>query len=67
MFGTLPASIEQIRAGKLRALAVTTATRSEALVDIPALSEFVPGYAASTWYGVGAPKNTPSELRSSTT
>jgi tripartite-type tricarboxylate transporter receptor subunit TctC len=62
MFGTMPASIEQIKAGKLRALAVTTATRSEALLDIPALSEFVPGYEASTWYGVGAPKNTPAEV-----
>jgi tripartite-type tricarboxylate transporter receptor subunit TctC len=47
MFGTMPASIEQIRAGKLRALAVTTANRSEALMDMPALSEFVPGYEAS--------------------
>jgi tripartite-type tricarboxylate transporter receptor subunit TctC len=62
MFGTMPASIEQIRAGKLRALAVTTATRSEALLDIPALSEFVAGYEAGTWYGVGAPKNTPAEV-----
>jgi tripartite-type tricarboxylate transporter receptor subunit TctC len=62
MFGTMPASIEQIRAGKLRALAVTTATRSEALPNIPAVSEFVPGYEASTWYGVGVPKNTPGEV-----
>jgi tripartite-type tricarboxylate transporter receptor subunit TctC len=62
MFGTMPASIEQIRAGKVRALAVTTANRSEALMDIPAMSEFVPGYEASTWYGVGAPKNTPAEV-----
>ena len=50
------------RAGKLRALAVTTATRSEALPDIPTVGEFVPGYEASAWYGVGAPKNTPAEI-----
>jgi tripartite-type tricarboxylate transporter receptor subunit TctC len=62
VFCTMPASIEQIRAGKLRALGVTTASRSEALLDIPAMSEFVPGYEASTWYGVGAPKNTPAEI-----
>ena len=62
MFGTMPASIEHIRAGKLRALAVTTATRSEALPDIPTVGEFVPGYEASAWYGVGAPKNTPAEI-----
>ena len=46
----------------LRALAVTTATRSDALPDIPPLAEFVPGYAASQWYGVGAPKETPAEV-----
>ena len=57
-----PASIEHIRAGKLRALAVTTATRSEALPDLPTVGEFVPGYEASSWYGVGAPKNTPAEI-----
>ena len=62
MFATLPASIEYIKAGKLRALAVTTATRSEALPDIPTVGEFVPGYEASAWYGVGAPKNTPAEI-----
>jgi tripartite-type tricarboxylate transporter receptor subunit TctC len=61
MFGTMPPSIEYIRAGKLRALAVTTATRSVALPDIPTVGEFVPGYEASTWYGVGAPKTTPAE------
>ena len=55
-FGTMSTSIEYIRAGKLRALAVTTATRSDALPDIPTVGEFVPGYEASTWYGVGAPK-----------
>jgi tripartite tricarboxylate transporter family receptor len=51
----------------LRALAVTTATRSDALPDIPTLAEFVPGYEASQWYGVGAPKDTPAEVTSSTT
>ena len=61
-FATMPASIEHIRAGKLRALAVTTATRSEALPDIPTVADFVPGYEASTWFGVGAPKNTPAEI-----
>jgi len=55
-------SIEYIRAGKLRALAVTTATRSDALPDIPTVGEFVPGYEASTWFGVGAPKATPAEI-----
>jgi tripartite-type tricarboxylate transporter receptor subunit TctC len=62
MFGSMPASIQHIRAGKLRALAVTTAIRSEALPDVPAVSEFVPSYEASTWYRVGAPKKTPSEI-----
>ena len=61
-FGPLAASIEHIKAGKLRALAVTTATRSEALPDIPTVADFVPGYEASAWYGVGAPKNTPTEI-----
>ena len=61
-FDPMPASIEYIRAGKLRALAVTTATRSEALPDIPTVGEFLPGYEASTWYGVGAPKGTPAEI-----
>ena len=56
------ASIEYIRAGKLRALAVTTATRSEALPDIPTVGDFVPGYEASSWFGVGATKKTPAEI-----
>src|SRR6266699_3102022 len=51
-----------VRSGKLRALAVTTATRSEALPDIPSVSEFVPGYEASAWWGVGAPKDTPADI-----
>jgi tripartite-type tricarboxylate transporter receptor subunit TctC len=61
-FPTMPASIEHIRTGKLRALAVTTAKRSEALPGIPTVGEFLPGYEASNWYGVGIPKNTPAEL-----
>jgi tripartite-type tricarboxylate transporter receptor subunit TctC len=62
MFGTMTGSIEYIRTGKLRALAVTTATRAEALPDVPTVAEFVPGYEASTWYGIGAPKNTATEI-----
>jgi tripartite-type tricarboxylate transporter receptor subunit TctC len=62
MFNSLPASIEYIKAGKLRALAVTTATRSETLPGIPTMREFVPGYESPTWYGVGVPKNTPAEI-----
>jgi tripartite-type tricarboxylate transporter receptor subunit TctC len=61
-FDSMPSSLEQIRAGKLRALAVTTATRSEALPDIPTLSDFVPGYEASNWWGAGAPRNTPAAI-----
>jgi tripartite-type tricarboxylate transporter receptor subunit TctC len=55
-------SIEYIKAGRLRALAVTTATRLEALPDVPAVGDFVPGYEVSGWYGVVAPKNTPAEI-----
>jgi tripartite-type tricarboxylate transporter receptor subunit TctC len=62
IFGTAPASVEHIRAGRLRALAVTTAARSEALPGIPTLGEFLPGYEASSWYGIGVPKNTPAEV-----
>jgi tripartite-type tricarboxylate transporter receptor subunit TctC len=61
-FATTVASIEYIRAGRLRALAVTTATRSDALPDIPTVGEFVPGYEASYWAGIGAPKATPAEI-----
>jgi tripartite-type tricarboxylate transporter receptor subunit TctC len=64
MFNSLPASIEYIKADTLRALAVTTAKRSETLPGIPTMGEFVPGYEASQWYGVGAPKARPP--RSST-
>jgi tripartite-type tricarboxylate transporter receptor subunit TctC len=62
MFGSLPASIEHIRAGKLRALAVTTAARSLVLPDVPTVAEFVPGYEASAWFGLGAPKDTSGEI-----
>ena len=61
-FESTLSSLEFIRAGKLRALAVTTSTRSPALPDIPSLSDFVPGYEASSWYGIGAPKGTPLEI-----
>jgi tripartite-type tricarboxylate transporter receptor subunit TctC len=61
-FGPLLSSIEYIRAGKLRALAVTTTARSEVLPDVPVLSETLPGYEASAWYGIGAPRSTPVEL-----
>jgi tripartite-type tricarboxylate transporter receptor subunit TctC len=62
LFEPLPASMQFIKAGKLRALAVTTAHRSEALPDLPALGEFVPGYEASGWTGLCAPRNTPTEV-----
>jgi len=62
MFATMSSSIEYVRSGKLRALAVTTATRSPVLPDIPTVAEFVPGYESSFWTGVGAPKNTPAEI-----
>ena len=62
IFGTMPAVIELIKAGKLRALGVTTATRSNELPDVPTIAEFVPGYEASQWYGVGAPKSTPADV-----
>jgi tripartite-type tricarboxylate transporter receptor subunit TctC len=62
LLDVMTSSIEYIKAGKLRALAVTTATRSEALPDIPTVGEFVPGYEASAWYGVGVAKNTPDDV-----
>jgi tripartite-type tricarboxylate transporter receptor subunit TctC len=62
MFDTLATSIEHIRAGKLRALAVTSATRSAVLPDIPAVGEFVPGYEGTGWQGIGAPRNTPTAI-----
>jgi tripartite-type tricarboxylate transporter receptor subunit TctC len=62
MFDNVPTSIEFIKAGKLRPLAVTTARRSEVLPDLPTVADFVPGYEASAWYGVGAPRGTPAEI-----
>ena len=61
-FPSVGGSIEYIRTGKLRALAVTTVTRSDVLPDVPTVAEFLPGYEASTWFGVGAPKGTPAEV-----
>jgi tripartite-type tricarboxylate transporter receptor subunit TctC len=62
IFDNLASAIEHIRAGRLRALAVTTAVRSEALPEIPTIGDFVPGYEASGMVGVGAPRNTPVEI-----
>jgi tripartite-type tricarboxylate transporter receptor subunit TctC len=62
MFESLSTCIEHIKAGKLRALGVTSATRAEVLPDIPAVSEFVPGYEGIGWQGIGAPRNTPAEI-----
>ena len=61
-FVATPSSIENIKAGKLRALAVTTATRWEGLPDVPTVGEFIPGYEASVWFGIGAPTNIPTEI-----
>jgi len=61
-FGSVAGSIEHLRAGRLRGLAVTSATRSELLPDLPAMAEFVPGYDVSSWSGIGAPKGTPTEI-----
>jgi tripartite-type tricarboxylate transporter receptor subunit TctC len=62
MFDNTGSSIEHIRAGRVRALAVTTMTRAEVLPDLPSVAEFLPGFDASAWFGVGAPKNTPTEI-----
>jgi tripartite-type tricarboxylate transporter receptor subunit TctC len=62
MFDPVASSIEYIRTGKLRPLAVTTAARLEVLPDVPTVGDFVPGYEASGWYGIGAPKNTPAHI-----
>jgi tripartite-type tricarboxylate transporter receptor subunit TctC len=62
LFSTLISSIQYIKDGKLRPLAVTAATRAEVLPDIPTMGEFVPGYEASSWFGVGVPKNTPADI-----
>jgi tripartite-type tricarboxylate transporter receptor subunit TctC len=62
VFSTVPAAIEYIKGGRLRPLAVTTATRSEALPDVPTVGDFLPGFESSQWYGVGAPKGTPADI-----
>jgi len=62
MFDVLTSSLQHVRSGALRGLAVTTATRSGALPDLPTVAEFVPGYESSAWYGVGVPRNTPHEI-----
>jgi tripartite-type tricarboxylate transporter receptor subunit TctC len=62
MFDNVPTSLEHIRAGKLRALAVTAPTKLEILPNVPPLSDFVPGYETSLWQGIGAPRNTPAEI-----
>jgi tripartite-type tricarboxylate transporter receptor subunit TctC len=62
MFDNVPSSIDHVRAGRLRALAVTSATRWHGLPDLPAVAEFVPGYEASSWFGFGAPKSTPADI-----
>jgi tripartite-type tricarboxylate transporter receptor subunit TctC len=62
MFAAAPSTIEYVKTGKLRALAVTTTTRSEALADVPTVADFLPGFEASSWFGVGAPKNTPAQI-----
>src|SRR5262249_43214609 len=62
LFGTTSLTLEQIKSGRLRALAVTTAARWEGLSDIPTVNEFIPGYEASSVFGLGAPRNTPTEI-----
>ena len=62
MFDFIPSSVEYVRSGKLRALGVTSTARAAALPDVPIIGEFVPGYEASGWFGLGAPKGTPSEI-----
>jgi tripartite-type tricarboxylate transporter receptor subunit TctC len=62
IFGSMPGTIEYIRSGRLRPLAVTSATRSEALPDIPTVGDFVPGYESVVWFGVGVPNHTPTEI-----
>jgi tripartite-type tricarboxylate transporter receptor subunit TctC len=62
MFAAMPSAFEHVKAGRLRALAVTTATRLQTLPDVPTVGEFLPGYEASSWYGIGAPQATPAEI-----
>jgi tripartite-type tricarboxylate transporter receptor subunit TctC len=61
-FDNMPSSLQHVREGKLRALAVTTAARSPALPDVPVVADFVPGYEASAWFGIGVPKGTPMPI-----
>src|SRR5215203_4848785 len=62
MFDNIPTCAEHVKTGKLRGLAVTSTTRSEVLPDLPTVADFLPGYEASAWYGIAAPKNTPAEI-----
>jgi len=62
IFSAVPSTVEYIKAGKVRALAVTSTSRAEALPDLPTVAEFVPGYEASNWWGIGAPKSTPAAI-----
>jgi tripartite-type tricarboxylate transporter receptor subunit TctC len=62
MFDNIPTCAEHVKSGKLRGLAVTSTTRSAVLPDLPTVADFLPGYEASAWYGIGAPKNTPAEV-----
>jgi tripartite-type tricarboxylate transporter receptor subunit TctC len=62
MFDNLPTCAEHVKSGKLRGLAVTSTTRSEVLPDLPTVADFLPGYEASAWYGLGAPKGTPADI-----
>jgi len=62
LFATTPGTIDYIRTGQLRGLAVTTASRAEVLPDVPTVGDFVPGYEASQWYGLGAPRRTPAAI-----
>jgi tripartite-type tricarboxylate transporter receptor subunit TctC len=62
IFDNLPTSVEFIKSGKIRPLAVTTERRSEIVPDLPTVADFVPGYEASAWYGIGVPKGTPPEI-----
>jgi tripartite-type tricarboxylate transporter receptor subunit TctC len=62
MFDNIPTSAEYVKTGKLRGLAVTSLERSDVLPDLPTVASFVPGYEASAWYGLGAPKGTPPEI-----
>ena len=62
MFDNVPTSAEHVKSGRLRGLAVTSTARSEVLPDLPTVADFLPGYEASAWYGLGAPKGTPAEI-----